>query len=165
MKKFLLISLCCILSTTVYSAELLNLSNSDGLDPLRSEIIQLQQQLEQKQKKLNECATKNKNFKIAGVATVGLAGAGVITNVSLANDMKEQLKEAENLGQRFGEIVANADEKKLFDELDKTLTFTEKQRLKEIYESSGNIEVSETDRSLLQKVSAAAQKSQKEKGK
>ena len=51
-------------------------ANYESLEYIQREIMQLEQELAQKKETLDKCAKKNKNFKIAGITTVGLTGVG-----------------------------------------------------------------------------------------
>lgn len=80
----------------------INVNNfNDEYVSLRNEIRHLENELVEKTERLNKCAEKNKNFKIAGVATVGLAGAGIATNISLYDKIKSQQKRNEQLVNRI----------------------------------------------------------------
>lgn len=80
----------------------INVNNfNDEYVSLRNEIRHLENELVEKTEHLNKCAEKNKNFKIAGVATVGLAGAGIATNISLYDKIKSQQKRNEQLVNRI----------------------------------------------------------------
>lgn len=80
----------------------INVNNfNDEYVSLRNEIRHLENELVKKTERLNKCAEKNKNFKIAGVATVGLAGAGIATNISLYDKIKSQQKRNEQLVNRI----------------------------------------------------------------
>lgn len=80
----------------------INVNNfNDEYVSLRNEIRHLENELVEKTERLNKCAEKNKNFKIAGVATVGLAGAGIATNISLYDKIKSQQKRNEQLVSRI----------------------------------------------------------------
>lgn len=74
---------------------------NDEYVSLRNEIKHLENELVEKTERLNKCAEKNKGFKIAGVATVGLAGAGIATNISLYDKIKSQQKRNEQLVNRI----------------------------------------------------------------
>lgn len=80
----------------------INVNNfNDEYVSLRNEIKHLENELVEKTERLNKCAEKNKSFKIAGVATVGLAGAGIATNISLYDKIKSQQKRNEQLVNRI----------------------------------------------------------------
>lgn len=80
----------------------INVNNfNDEYVSLRNEIRHLENELVEKTERLNKCAEKNKSFKIAGVATVGLAGAGIATNISLYDKIKSQQKRNEQLVNRI----------------------------------------------------------------
>lgn len=70
---------------------------TDEFATLRNEIKHLENELDRKTKQLNKCAKKNKNFQIAGIATIGLATAGVATNIALNDKIKNQQKQNANL--------------------------------------------------------------------
>ena len=152
----------------------------DGLGSLRAEVQKLENELAVSQEKLTQCAEKNQNFKIAGIATVGLTGVGIATNVALSNtkkNQKAQIKmmesqidtadiELKKLEQEFENLQQNVDEKELAKKLDATLTDTERKRIVELYNSGGDLKVidgdiSESDKVLFKKVIQAARDSQK----
>lgn len=87
----------------------INVNNfNDEYVSLRNEIKHLENELVEKTERLNKCAEKNKSFKIAGVATVGLAGAGIATNISLYDKIKSQQKRNEQLVNRIENAKENA---------------------------------------------------------
>jgi hypothetical protein len=89
MKKFaicsLLIAICeCALCANAQSAH----------SPLDMRVDMLTQQLERleseraiKMKELTKCEKEVKNFKIAGISTLGLTGVGVGINIALASKL------------------------------------------------------------------------------
>lgn len=116
---------------------------------------------------------KNKNFKIAGIATVGLTVAGVATNISLYSKMKDQKKMAINMNNKIKNANIQADEfindmeklsknidyDKYMSELEYSLTDAEKQRLiDDEFSFDAN---SESDKVLLKKMIRAMRNSQK----
>lgn len=151
--------------------------SNDKLDYLRNKIRKLEIELANKTEKLNKCAEKNKNFKIAGIATVGLAGAGVVTNVSLYSKMKNQATQWNNMAQ---EIAKTNQEWKDFltekNSLDidwnkfrtaaeeEDLTIDEYNYLVEhnFFDGVSLSGLSESDRNLIQKVDRVLYKSKKE---
>lgn len=160
--------------------------SDDGLNYLRNEIRKLENELYTKTEKLNKCAAKNTNFQIAGTATVGLAVAGVTTNISLYSKMKDQKKMAINMGNKIKNaniqidsftkdlenLSENVDYDKFLHELDRTLTPTEKQRVVELYDNDFDLDkvygrdiddsdVLESDKVLLGKMISAVRNSQK----
>lgn len=159
-------------------------SSYNDLDYIHNEIAQLEQELVTKTEKLNACASKNKNFQIAGIATVGLAGAGVTTNISLYSKMKAQKKQAEKMTKKIKTADAeldkfladseqwskNLDSDKFLRELDNQLTDTEKSRLIKLYNNDFNPDktynddtdnILESDKVLLLKIINTAKNSQK----
>lgn len=177
MKKFLMYIFLIVSTSSVCMAAIKIVgAENDGLDYLRNEIRKLEKQLEQKTEELNKCAKKNNNFKIAGITAVGLAGVGVVTNISLYSKIKDQKKLAENMKSKIKTANVqmdsfandmekwskNLDNDKFVQELDIQLTDAEKQRLIEIHNDDSDIEkVSESDKILLEKVIRAMQKCQK----
>ncbi len=153
---------------------------NDGLDYLRNEISRLETELAQKTEKLNKCAKKNKNFQVAGIATVGLAAAGVTTNISLYSKMKDQKKLAQQMNNRiktanvkteqffadFEKQSQNVDYDKFVQKMDSSLTDTEKQRFIELGENDFNNldqdNISESDKVILEKMMVAMRDSQKQ---
>ncbi len=153
---------------------------NDGLDYLRNEISRLEKELAQKTEKLNKCAKKNKNFQVAGIATVGLAAAGVTTNISLYSKMKDQKELAQQLNNRiktanvkteqffadFEKQYQNVDYDKFLQKMDSTLTDAEKQRFVELAENDFNNldenNISESDKVILEKMVIAVRDSQKQ---
>ena len=152
--------------------------SNDVLDYLRNEINKLETELANKTEKLNKCAEKNKNFKIAGIATVGLAGAGVVTNVSLYSKMKKQVTQGDNtiqeIDKTYKEWEAFQNEKSSLDiDWDKFeiaaeeegLTTDELEYLLEHKHNLSNVSInslSEKDRNLLKKFDRVLYKSKKE---
>ena len=160
--------------------------SDDGLNYLRNEINKLETELYSKTNKLNKCAEKNKNFQIAGVATVGLAVTGVATNISLYSKMKDQKKMAINMNNKIKyagtqtnsfikdieNLSQNVDYDKYVKELDSNLTPTEKQRLIEFYDNDFDLDkvygrniddsdILESDKVLLKKMIHSMRNSQK----
>jgi len=183
MKISLMCLILCIATPCMAAVRVVGGEN-DGLDYLRNEISRLEKQLEQKTETLNKCAEKNKNFQIAGIVTVGLAGAGVATNISLYSKMKDQKKLAENMNNKIRTANAemdrfmndmekwsqNLDYDKFLQELDTQLTDTEKQRVVELYNNDFDLEkvyngntdnIPESDKVLFEKVIRAMRKCQK----
>ncbi|MFQ6760210.1 MAG: hypothetical protein ACLRFM_02320 [Alphaproteobacteria bacterium] len=102
MKKFLIYLIIISFSSPCNADIQINSTDSfpnDGLNYLRNEIRKLETELNTKTDKLNKCAAKNKNFKIAGVTTVSLTGVGVATNISLYSKTKDQVNQANNMNQ------------------------------------------------------------------
>lgn len=101
--SFTLVLFGGILSSELCMAAVqINVNNfNDEYVSLRNEIRHLENELVEKTERLNKCAEKNKNFKIAGVTTVGLAGAGIATNISLYDKIKSQQKRNEQLVNRI----------------------------------------------------------------
>ena len=186
MKKFLVCLIVGIFVLPCNGAIQVKLAggSDDGLDYLRNEIKKLENELNSKTEKLNKCAEKNKNFQIAGIATVGLAGVGVATNISLYSKMKDQKKLAENMNNKIRTANAemdrfmsdmekwsqNLDYDKFLQELDTQLTETEKQRVVELYNNDFDLEkvyngntdnIPESDKILFEKVIRAMRKCQK----
>lgn len=163
-----------------------NNGSNDGLGYLRNEIRKLENELELKTNKLNKCAEKNKNFQIAGIATIGLMVTGVTTNISLYSKIKDQKKMAINMNNKIKnaniqadnfmkdveKLSQNVDYDKYVLELDSSLTDAEKQRFIEMYNNdfdldkmyNGNVNdsnISESDKVLLGKMVRAMRNSQK----
>ena len=149
----------------------------DGLDYLRNEIRKLENDLANKTEKLNKCAEKNKNFQIAGIATVGLAGAGVATNISLYSKMKDQKKQAENMNNKIATAntkmnefekemekwAQNLDPEKFYEECQKeNITDADFQRIKQKIDQDDFENITESDKIIMEKILRAARKSQKE---
>ncbi len=149
---------------------------NDGLDYLRNEINQLEKDLVQKTERLNNCAKKNKNFQVAGIVTTGLVVAGVTTNISLYDKMKDQKKLAHQMNNRiktanvqteqffadFEKQSQNVDYDKFWQKMDSTLTDVEKQRFIELSENDFNNVVIESDKVLLEKMVITMRDSQKQ---
>lgn len=107
--------------------------SSSALYALQNEVAQLESELAQKQERLNKCAEKNKNFKIAGIATVGLAGAGVVANVAMAKKNQDRIQQIEKMNNKIAQankidaelvkklnaLKENLDENKFDKELEK----------------------------------------------
>lgn len=113
----------------------------DNTIALQNEISRLENELEQKTARLNQCAEKNQNFKIAGIAAVGLTGVGVATNISKYSKMREQEKTGEKIVKNIEneqEKVKNINENLNMDcvkrKISTELTFEERKRLSEIGE-------------------------------
>ena len=126
---------------------------SDGLNSLRNEISKLESELAQKTEKLNKCAQKNKNFQIAGIAAVGLTGAGVAANIStnktnknLLNKISKTEQEIATTEQKIDDIytqgeilaekldaqmeqLANIDQEKFIANINEQLTDAEKKHI------------------------------------
>lgn len=152
---------------------------SYGDSALENEIIQLENQLAQKQEELNKCAQKNKNFKIAGITTVGLTGVGAVANISIAKknkDMSQQIqkmnnkiqtleKQEEELANEFEKLLENLDEQKFDNEIKKTLTAEEENRMKHLLLEADLVleDLSESDKAILKKYMTALRISQKTK--
>ena len=181
MKISLMCLVLCIVTPCMAAVRIVGGEN-DGLDYLRNEISRLEKKLEQKTETLNKCAEKNKNFQIAGVVTVGLAGAGVATNISLYSKMKDQKKLTENMNNKIAtadtkfsefekemeKLLQNLDYNKFLQELDTQLTDAEKQRVVELYDNDFDLEKvynyntdNIPDKELLEKVIRAMRKCQK----
>ena len=183
MKISLMCLILCIATPCMAAVRIVGGEN-DGLDYLRNEISRLEKRLEQKTETLNKCAEKNKNFQIAGIVTVGLAGAGVATNISLYSKMKDQKKLTENMNNKIAiadtkvsefekereKLLQNLDYNKFLQELDTQLTDTEKQRVVELYNNDFDLEkvyngdtdnIPESDKVLFEKVIRAMRKCQK----
>lgn len=164
-----------------------NNGSDDGLGYLRNEIRNLENELELKTDKLNKCAAKNKNFKIAGIATIGLTVAGAATNISLYSKIKDQKKMAISMSDKIKNANIQADEfmkdmeklsenidyDKYFQELDSLLTDSEKQRFIELYDNDFDLDklyngnasdsnISESDKVLMKKMARAMRNSQKQ---
>ena len=81
MKRFSLIALLSILCVNAAQA-----ANYDmQLQMLDNEINKLSQERQTKMKALEDCASKVKGFKIAGIATLALTGVGIGVNIAQAN--------------------------------------------------------------------------------
>jgi len=140
------ISSCFFALPCVAAVQMYANASSDNLDSLRNEITHLEKELATKTEKLNKCASKNKNFKIAGIATVGLTGVGVATNVAMHTKIKDQKKQIDNIikkidtadarGEEFlkemERLLANVDEDRWLEELENTLTDEEWSRWEEL---------------------------------
>lgn len=182
MKKFLICFIICIIvALPCDGATQIKTTNdsNDNLNYLYNEIRKLENELNLKTQKLNKCARKNKNFQISGIAAVGLAGAGVATNISLYSKMKNQKKSAENMVNKIKtsntqietffsdleKMKANLDNDKFSQELSSSLTDAERQRLIELYNNRFDFpddkDISESDKILLNKIISAMRKCQK----
>ena len=178
MKKILIFLMCFYIMPGI-SAEQIDEVRNDGLDYLRNEISNLEKELAQKTEKLNKCAKKNKNFKIAGATTLGLTGAGVATNIALKSKKETQKKQVEKMNNtindaykkveetmaEFEKMRKNADEECVERQMSQ-LTKTEKARLKELNNSDWedfDPDESETDKQLLTKRYKIIYKCQKTK--
>lgn len=169
MKKFLIYLIIISFSSPCNADIQINSTNSspnDGLNYLRNEIRKLETELNTKTDKLNKCAAKNKNFKIAGVTTVGLTGVGVATNVSLHSKIKDQKNLVANLNnkiktadaetnkliQEIQELGVNADVEKCQKEIAEKLTPAEISRLEYFANTDENeLGLSESDKVLVEK--------------
>lgn len=160
-----------VVSPCVAGIQISNVSSADDLGHLRNEIAKLEAELASNTEKLNACASKNKNFKIAGIATIGLTSAGVATNIALHSKAKNQEKQAHSMLNKikmaeaevdeFAHLLENVDQEKFTQELKKTLTDDELKRLAEIYEMSDDKALSDSDKVLLAKIIKVAKNSQK----
>ncbi len=155
--------------------------SDDNLGSLRNEIVKLESQLEQKTQMLNKCAEKNKNFQVAGIATVGLAGVGVATNVSLYSKMKAQTQQntymtnqiqnnydtIKDFEQDLDDLSKNLDDQCFRDQYHQQLTYMEQARFEDLYTHRYNLEkyigdeISESDKTLFTKIIHGMQKCQK----
>ena len=184
MKKYLLFAMLANLmlspcSGTVQIKSYTAAPNNDS-DYIRNEIAYLEKELATKTEKLNACASKNKNFQIAGIATVGLAGAGVATNISLYSKMKDQKKQADNMMKTINaadaqandllkemeRLTANLDLDRFVRALDGSLTQSERERITELQNQNWDLgadtdSVSDSDKLLLEKIIKAMKNSQK----
>lgn len=175
MKKLLVFMVLCSVTPCMAAVQYVGGAN-DGLDYLRNEIRKLENDLANKTEKLNKCAEKNKNFQIAGIATVGLAGAGVATNISLYYKMKDQKKQAENMNDRIKTAnskmaefetemekwAKNLDPDKFYEECQKeNITEADWERLKKKVDSDFE-DLTESDKILMEKILRAARNSQKQ---
>ncbi|MBQ6736413.1 MAG: hypothetical protein IJQ90_02905 [Alphaproteobacteria bacterium] len=184
MKKFLMYLIIWTFALPCDAVQIKQIGGSnDGMDYLRNEIIKLENNLANKTEKLNECAEKNKNFQIAGIATVGLAGVGVATNISLYSKMKDQVKQGEQMDtyiknaeadwakfeQGFNEWSKNLDEQCFSNYYNTQLTHRERTRFEDLYIHRYNIEkyigddISESDKTLFIKMAQGMRKCQKQK--
>ncbi len=179
MKKFLIYLIIISFSSPCNADIQINSTDSfpnDGLNYLRNEIRKLETELNTKTDKLNKCAAKNKNFKIAGVTTVGLTGVGVATNVSLHSKIKDQKNlvanlnnkiksadtEANKLIQEIQELGVNADVEKCQKEIAEKLTSAEISRFEYFANADENEpELSESDKILLEKFISILRQCQK----
>lgn len=173
--KYYLTIFCIIIATPCFATIQVTKDNSgDGLIALRNEITQLENQLASKTETLNKCAEKNKNFQIAGITTIGLAGVGVATNVSLNSKLKDQKLSIENMKNKiktadtesekfmkdFEELQKNLDTEKFTQEIKNTLTEQEFSRLQELYNNDFD-NISESDKVLFNKIIHTMRKCQK----
>lgn len=175
--RLLLVFIFLCISTPCGAAIKIISSQNNSLDSLRNEISKLETQLKQKTDTLNKCAQENKNFQIAGIATVGLAGAGVATNISLYSKIKDQKKiektlnskianaklQEENFLNDVDKLSENLDYDKFLQNLDSQLTETEKQQIIRLYENDSDFEdnISDSDKKLFEKMVNIMQQSQK----
>lgn len=175
MKKFL-ICLYFASITPCQAAVHVNNQKSDDMGYLQHEINKLEQELAQKTEKLNKCASKNKNFQIAGIATVGLATAGVATNIALYSKMQAQVKQAENMDNKIinaynqyealcdelEQLKKNLDEEKLVTEGAKRLTPAELHHIQELIANKvAEKDLTDSDITIMKKLVDAMRASQK----
>lgn len=175
MKHFLTTLICLsIIHPCIAETQISTIYSGDGLIALRNEITRLENQLASKTETLNKCAEKNKNFQVAGVATIGLAGVGIATNVSLHSTIKEQKQQTENMKDKiknadiesekftkeFEELEKNIDAEKFAQEIKTTLTEQEFARLQELYNNDFE-NIAESDKILFEKMLRAMRKCQK----
>jgi len=176
-----------IISLRVVGASVKHIGNdNDGLGALRNEIRKLETELEQKTDTLNKCAEKNKNFQIAGIATIGLTGVGIATNISMRSKIKNQEKLTENMKNKIEQVDADAeiliqemnalsenlDEQCYRDWFNMQLNSTERARFAEVYSHSDDIEkfydsdvknIPESDKILFEKMIRGMRKCQNQK--
>ena len=176
MKKFF-ICLYFASITPCQAAVHVNNQKSDDMGYLQYEINKLEQELAQKTEKLNKCASKNKNFQIAGIATVGLATAGVATNIALYSKMQTQEKQAKNMGNKIinasdqytrlinevNQLNKNLDKEQFKKEAKKLLTDDEMEHFAELYNNppATDLDLTDSDIAILKKIIEAKRASQK----
>lgn len=77
---------------------------------LQKEIEKLEEELGQKQETLEACANKNKNFKLAGITTLGLTGAGAAGNIIMYRNFKKGERENNNILTKLDSANSSAPE-------------------------------------------------------
>ena len=75
-------------------------------DYIDMQIHELQQRRDELQAELDACEENTRKFKIAGVATLGATGVGVVGNIALHNEIKkiEQSKNGGGYSGRRGTV-------------------------------------------------------------
>ena len=61
---------------------------AESVDMLDYQINELTRRRDDLKKQIEECETKTRKFKIAGVSTLGATGVGVVGNIALHNKIK-----------------------------------------------------------------------------
>ena len=71
-------------------------------DYIDMQIHELEQQRDELKKQIAECEQNTRGYKIAGIATLGATGVGVVGNIALHNEIKklEQYKNGGGYGGR-----------------------------------------------------------------
>ena len=73
-------------------------------DYIDIQIHELQQRRDALQAELDACEENTRKFKIAGVATLGATGVGVVGNIALHNEIKK-IEQSKNGGYIGGAII------------------------------------------------------------
>lgn len=184
-KHFIYTIVGLVASVPCIAANIKKVGSDDNTNHLISEIRTLENQLEQKNEILNKCASKNKNFQVAGIATVGLAGIGIATNVSLYSKMKEQIKQSESMKNKIQDadiswqnfsteidtLSRNIDKNCYNLWFNNELNDSEQMRFTELYNNRSNLDefysfdldnIPESDKVIFEKMVRGMRKCQKE---
>jgi len=76
------------------------------MDYIDMQIRELQQRRDELQAELDACEENTRKFKIAGVATLGATGVGVVGNIALHNEIKKIEQSRNGGGYGGGSSVA-----------------------------------------------------------
>ena len=71
------------------------------MDYIDMQIHELEQRRDELKKQIAECEQNTRGYKIAGIATLGATGVGVVGNIKLAQEIKK-LEQSKSGGVSFG---------------------------------------------------------------
>ena len=71
------------------------------MDYIDMQIHELEQRRDELKKQIAECEQNTRGYKIAGIATLGATGVGVVGNIKLAQEIKK-LEQSKSGGASFG---------------------------------------------------------------
>ncbi len=76
------------------------------MDYIDMQIQELEQRRDELKKQIAECEQNTRGYKIAGIATLGATGVGVVGNIKLHNEIKK-IEQSKSGGVSFGGGVSS----------------------------------------------------------
>ncbi len=85
----------------IFIGMFLTFSAYGEMDYIDMQIHELEQRRDELKKQIAECEQNTRGYKIAGIATLGATGVGVVGNIKLAQEIKK-IEQSKSGGVSFG---------------------------------------------------------------